>query len=60
MFVEGKHEGDGVCICRKKLLDVFHRFVINVEFKFEDRNTCGYQIYVFKAFVAQRFDTCVG
>jgi hypothetical protein len=36
MFVEGKHEGDGVCICRKKLFDVFHRFVTNVEFKFED------------------------
>jgi hypothetical protein len=35
MSVEGKHEGDGVCICRKKLLDVFYRFVTNVEFKFE-------------------------
>ena len=60
MFVEGKHEGDGLCICRKKLWDIFHRFVTNVEFKFEDRNTCGYKICVFKVLVAQWFDTCCG
>jgi hypothetical protein len=60
MSVEGKHEGDGVCICRKKLFDVFHRFVTNVEFKFEDCNTCGNQICVFKVLVAQWFDTCCG